>query len=631
MATEKFSNNAITVLSGPIDSTTTTIVVDSASLFPTLPQFRIRIDDEILLVLGVAGTTFTVTRGVEGTSNVSHLSGALVTQILTSGALTQFGTDLLATPGTITASTPTGDVPVTGVVTQTAVNAKIPVNTVAQALPRMTDFDQFMLTGQGNVNDASMRAIMSGDIYLLRQQDRYIDPGTGQVRSRCWNNPDKYVIIGETGDACPQIWWTGGKGVKTQAGATSCVRIPNAQIDPDSTFTVTMCMQSIPGNTVDNRPMIQIGSQHTTDFTGARMLIRQHTNLNTHSVWGSSAVTGYSLCGMAPHVWTLAAATGAGGVVRVGIDGTETNVNKVAGTIFSNDHVIGGWWDEAGGVWHSYKGFYLHTLVIHTSQVSLTELTGVVRAMRGGTQEGTDRADGVLTLGQSNNGHQGAAPNPPPSAPTLPDHRSAQNETSFNGIGTGWEPVQGVNYYGYDDHSQYSVTQGIAQHLPGRLFFKMTLGGQQLISFYDWTTPNFEPLVENLLRQIWQVGRPINLQHIITVSSESEADISLSAAAVRSRYQALAASYRMGFQINIGLQNAIRITVSRLNDRYALVRPVGTPLTQEGQDLFVAGDVNARIVNPNSIPLLPGPDNTHYDADGRVTLGSALGVAAIGP
>jgi hypothetical protein len=56
-------------------------------LFPTTGQFRIKIDAELMLVTAVSGTTFTVTRGIEGSTAASHANGATVTHILTAGAL----------------------------------------------------------------------------------------------------------------------------------------------------------------------------------------------------------------------------------------------------------------------------------------------------------------------------------------------------------------------------------------------------------------------------------------------------------------------------------------------------------------------------------------------------------------
>lgn len=94
-STEQFANNAITTLSSGITNIASSLTVVSALLFPTLPQFRILVDTEVMLVTGVSGNVFTVSRGIENTVQTSHNSGATVTSILTSGALTQFKTDII--------------------------------------------------------------------------------------------------------------------------------------------------------------------------------------------------------------------------------------------------------------------------------------------------------------------------------------------------------------------------------------------------------------------------------------------------------------------------------------------------------------------------------------------------------
>jgi hypothetical protein len=83
---EQFKNFASTQLDGAIDDSVTTITVDSAMGFTT-GTFRIRIDDEIMIVTAVSGLDFTVTRHAEGTSAAAHDDNAPVHHILTAGAL----------------------------------------------------------------------------------------------------------------------------------------------------------------------------------------------------------------------------------------------------------------------------------------------------------------------------------------------------------------------------------------------------------------------------------------------------------------------------------------------------------------------------------------------------------------
>jgi hypothetical protein len=70
--------NGEAALAGAINAATTTITIASASGFPSSPPFKIRIDDEVMNVTAIAATTWTVTRGVDGTTAVSHALGASV-------------------------------------------------------------------------------------------------------------------------------------------------------------------------------------------------------------------------------------------------------------------------------------------------------------------------------------------------------------------------------------------------------------------------------------------------------------------------------------------------------------------------------------------------------------------------
>jgi hypothetical protein len=86
--TERFSNQAVTALSAAITTVTAAnCTVTDATTFPTAGNFRIKIDGEILIVTAVAGTTFTITRGAEGTVAATHASGASVIHLLTKGSM----------------------------------------------------------------------------------------------------------------------------------------------------------------------------------------------------------------------------------------------------------------------------------------------------------------------------------------------------------------------------------------------------------------------------------------------------------------------------------------------------------------------------------------------------------------
>jgi hypothetical protein len=86
---ETYGNEAQTQLNGGIDDTQTLIEVDAAGPpFPEYGQFRIRIDDELMIVIAGAGTTlWSVVRGAEGTIPDEHDDNALVTSLLTAEAI----------------------------------------------------------------------------------------------------------------------------------------------------------------------------------------------------------------------------------------------------------------------------------------------------------------------------------------------------------------------------------------------------------------------------------------------------------------------------------------------------------------------------------------------------------------
>lgn len=86
---ERFSNFAQSTITGAIDGSTNpvTFSVDSASAFPANGNFRVIIDNEILLVTSVTGAAFTATRAQEGTSIAAHSSGIKITHILTAKSL----------------------------------------------------------------------------------------------------------------------------------------------------------------------------------------------------------------------------------------------------------------------------------------------------------------------------------------------------------------------------------------------------------------------------------------------------------------------------------------------------------------------------------------------------------------
>lgn len=80
---ERYANNAQSLLNGGIDNVTTTVVVDSASSFPTDGQFRVIVGSEVMIVTGVSSNTFTVLRGQDGSAAASHLDDTPIVHIFT--------------------------------------------------------------------------------------------------------------------------------------------------------------------------------------------------------------------------------------------------------------------------------------------------------------------------------------------------------------------------------------------------------------------------------------------------------------------------------------------------------------------------------------------------------------------
>lgn len=87
MGAYRFTNNAESTLAGALTAGGTSLTVVSAAAFPTAGNFTIIVGSEIMLVTGVAGTTFTVARAQEGTSATAHAAGTAVLHVVTADAL----------------------------------------------------------------------------------------------------------------------------------------------------------------------------------------------------------------------------------------------------------------------------------------------------------------------------------------------------------------------------------------------------------------------------------------------------------------------------------------------------------------------------------------------------------------
>lgn len=92
--TEQFANNASTTLNGALNNSSTTVNITNGTPFSQSGTFRVIVDSEIMIVTAISGNVMTVQRGQEGTAAASHLSGAVITQIVTAGSFAQLKTDI---------------------------------------------------------------------------------------------------------------------------------------------------------------------------------------------------------------------------------------------------------------------------------------------------------------------------------------------------------------------------------------------------------------------------------------------------------------------------------------------------------------------------------------------------------
>lgn len=90
MRRERFANDAESTLSASINDSVTTVTVDDASAFPTEGDFRIIIQNELLLVTAVSGNDLTVVRGIEGTAAAAHPESESVFHIITTSGLEKY-------------------------------------------------------------------------------------------------------------------------------------------------------------------------------------------------------------------------------------------------------------------------------------------------------------------------------------------------------------------------------------------------------------------------------------------------------------------------------------------------------------------------------------------------------------
>ncbi len=85
---------AQTTLNGAINSSVTSLDIVTVAGSPATAPFRIWIDDEIFVVTNVAGDTYTVVRGVEGSSATDHANDADIFYPKTAGNAVELAVDI---------------------------------------------------------------------------------------------------------------------------------------------------------------------------------------------------------------------------------------------------------------------------------------------------------------------------------------------------------------------------------------------------------------------------------------------------------------------------------------------------------------------------------------------------------
>jgi hypothetical protein len=84
---ELYVNDPGTTLSSGCGTSDSTINLTSTTGYPGTGNFRIRVDNELMMVTNVSGLTWSVTRGIESTTAAIHSNGAVVNAVLTAAGL----------------------------------------------------------------------------------------------------------------------------------------------------------------------------------------------------------------------------------------------------------------------------------------------------------------------------------------------------------------------------------------------------------------------------------------------------------------------------------------------------------------------------------------------------------------
>lgn len=80
---ELLVNMGETTIAEDLDDSETTVTVTDGAVFPATGDFRLAVDDELMLVTARSTNDLTVTRGIEGTTAAAHSNGAACACVIT--------------------------------------------------------------------------------------------------------------------------------------------------------------------------------------------------------------------------------------------------------------------------------------------------------------------------------------------------------------------------------------------------------------------------------------------------------------------------------------------------------------------------------------------------------------------
>ncbi len=230
MSRELLANNAQTTLSAAITTTgATTLTVTSASAFPATGTFRVLVDSELMSVTGVSGTTFTVTRGVEGTSAATHTSGATISQVITAAGLLAAGAASNAQTAALSS-----DYTVTGTMANAGLSVSLPEAGTYFLLATVRA--GFSLNGAiGNSTFITGRLYDSTNSVAVTNSTSLLVFGLLQIASQ----EITYIGLGSVGPCLYAV--TGAATIQLQAQLTNTSgTVANPQIQSDANGTTSL-------------------------------------------------------------------------------------------------------------------------------------------------------------------------------------------------------------------------------------------------------------------------------------------------------------------------------------------------------------------------------------------------------